>query len=193
MRNPIRLKNLSARFLPAYLLLALALWWASPAPADLMLGVPLVVLGGGVRAWGAGHLVKTDELTLTGPYAYLRHPLYLGTLLVGLGFSLLVGGGVGLAVALAFAAWFFLAYFPRKESAEGARLVERYGEAYARYRREVRALWPRLRPWRLEATGSLPSRRAGEAWRFSRFSENNELGTSLALALGLVLFAFRAL
>lgn len=187
MRNPIRLKNLRGRFLPLYVAGAAILLLHRPAPESLWAGAPLLLLGAAVRGWGAGHLVKNDDLTLTGPYAYVRHPLYLGTVLIGTGFAIVVGGWVGGAIAAAFWSWFVLRYFPRKESVESARLLERHGERFAAYRAAVPALRPRLRAWREGAAGA-----PGARWALARYSDNNELGTLLAVAAGWGVFWLRA-
>ncbi len=183
MRNPIRLKNLSARYLPLYSIGIAILIFRPPQPEGLAIGLPLIILGGGLRSWGAGHLVKSAELTTSGPYAHLRHPLYLGTIMVVTGFVIWVGGWLS-AVALACVwPWFAFHYFPRKERVESARLAATHGELFLRYRREVPALWPRWRAWRAE----YPSGNV-EPWALARYSENNELGTLLALFLGVLLF-----
>lgn len=187
MRNPIRLKNLSLRFLPLYLIGLAILIFRSPQSDGLILALPLIGLGAGLRGWGAGHLVKNDELTTTGPYAHLRHPLYLGTLMTATGFAILVGGWLTLIVLAAVWPWFAFHYFPRKERSESARLEASHGERFVRYRREVPALWPRLRGWRSEASVG-----SSDRWALDRYSENNELGTLLALSLGVLVFWLRS-
>ena len=187
MRNPIRLKNLSVRFLPLYLAGGAILLLYAPDRATLVAALPPILGGLALRGWGAGHLVKNDALTTTGPYAHLRHPLYLGTLLIGTGFAICVGGVVSVAVLAVLWPWFAFRYFPRKERAESGRLEARYGERFARYRTAVPALWPSLRPWRDEgATGG------AHDWDLDRYSENNELGTFLAVTGGWLLFWWRA-
>lgn len=186
MRNPIRLKNLSARFLPLYLIGVAILVFRPPQAEGLVLALPLICGGAALRGWGAGHLVKNARLTTSGPYAHLRHPLYLGTIMAATGFSIWVGGWLTF-VALAFVwPWFALDYFPRKERVESARLDSAYGEEFARYRRAVPALWPRVRRWRCDGMAGRPNR-----WALDRYSENNELGTLLALSLGVLLFWWR--
>jgi protein-S-isoprenylcysteine O-methyltransferase Ste14 len=189
MRNPLRLKNLRMRFLPLYLVGAALLFVVRPGLADYALGGALVLAGAALRTWGAGHLEKTTSLTVTGPYAHLRHPLYLGTLLVGSGISVMVGGGWALAVLAAFLPWFFLRYFPRKERTESARLEEHYGGAFATYRAEVPALLPRWHGWS-PAPGVLSSEGA-RGWSLDRYSDNNELGTLLGVMTCVVAFGFR--
>jgi len=197
MRNPIRLKNLRLRFLP-FIALGIVLLALRPArPEDFVLGLPPILLGTALRGWAAGHLVKTDVLTTSGPYAHLRHPLYLGSLLIGSGFALLVGGRTSLVV-LAFAwSWFAWRYFPRKDRVECARLAVLYGDAFRRYREAVPGLWPRLRPWRAAgaAAGATAAARSASppGWSLDRYSENNELGTLLAVTVTLAAFVGRVL
>lgn len=191
MRNPIRLKNLNSRFVPFYLLGLALLAFFPPRPERFGIGLPFVALGLALRGWGAGHLVKNDALTTTGPYAHLRHPLYAGTLLVATGFAVLFGGGVGVALAAAIGPWFALHYFPRKERAESARLEARYGDAFKRYREAVPALWPRWARWR-PASGDGQEAGLRGRWALSRYSDNNELGTLLAVVAGVALIWLRA-
>ncbi|MGH0034373.1 MAG: methyltransferase family protein [Myxococcota bacterium] len=185
MRNPVRLKNLRLRFLPFYALGLVAIAFMQPTPLGLAAGFVLAVAGEALRTWGAGHLVKNDRLTLTGPYAYIRHPLYAGTLLIAAGCAAIVGGWLGGALLGAFFAWFFLAYFPRKERVEAERLERIYGSEYTAYRASVPALIPRLRPKRL-----VPTQRG--RWSGRVYDGNNELGTAIALLLGLGLLAVRS-
>jgi len=178
MRNPIRPKNLKARFWPAYALGALALWLSTPTRASLLAGLPFVVFGIVVRTWGAGHLVKTDELACSGPYAFVRHPFYLGTLSIGVGFAAMLGGPVAIASIALLLGWFFGFYFPRKERSEAARLSARHGEPFERYRSAVPALWPQRRPY---------AQRSSARWSLARYDDNNELGTLLACCAGLLI------
>jgi protein-S-isoprenylcysteine O-methyltransferase Ste14 len=191
MRNPIRLKNFRPRYLP-YILVGLAiLAYRVPPLAGFVLGGPPILVGAALRSWGAGHLVKNDALTTTGPYAHLRHPLYLGTLLVATGFALLLGGVASLALLAVVWPWFALHYFPRKDRVEGARLTALYGEAYERYRAAVPPLWPRWTAWIAPAPASGEPARA--AWQLARYSDNNELGTLIAIVAVWLLFGLRAI
>lgn len=192
MRNPVRLKNFGRRYLPWYALGVAVVAFSRPTVAAFAAGFVLVFVGGGLRTWGAGHLLKNDELIVSGPYSRLRHPLYAGTLLVGLGFGTIAGGWLTLAILPIVATWFFASYFPRKERAESSRLAELYGDGFAAYRDAVPALFPALAAWRP------PRRMVGLGdpelrWSFRRYSENNELGTLLALVGGLLAFGARTL
>jgi len=185
VRNPIRLKNLRWRFWPFYLGGAVALLYMEPTRAGFGAGVGLVLAGAALRTWSAGHLVKNDRLTLTGPYAHLRHPLYAGTLLIATGFTVMVGGWPAPVLWALVMAWFFLHYFPRKERVEARRLEARYGDAYRHYRARVPALLPRLRPYRAPGDGE------ARGWSGALYDGNNELGTALALAIGVGALALR--
>jgi hypothetical protein len=188
VRHPFRRKNLSPKLVPLYALGALCLWLAEPTPGRLLGGGIAVAFGAGLRAWGAGHLVKTDRLVVSGPYAYMRHPLYAGTLLVAAGLGA-AAGPRGLAlVALVFAPFFFVYYLPSKDRCEGARLERRHEEAYAAWRRAVPALLPRLAAWRPEP--ALPAE-PRPRWSAARFRANDEDGALLAIAAAWGLLALR--
>ena len=188
MRNPIRSKNLNPRFIPAAVLAALLLVWSQPSWSSVAWGVPFVLAGVAVRVWAVGYLVKTARLTTSGPYAYVRHPLYLGTLLIGFGALVMLGGAAAGLGAVLLLLWFGFAYLPRKEQTETDRLVALYGNRYVEYREAVPALFPRASGWRpVKASGSAESG-PEESWQLNRFDTNNELGTLLAVValLGLV-------
>jgi protein-S-isoprenylcysteine O-methyltransferase Ste14 len=188
VRHPFRRKHLRLRLLPAYALAALLWATAQPTCGGYALGAPLVAAGLSLRAWGAGHLVKTDLLTVSGPYAHLRHPLYAGTLLLALGFGAIAGAAGLLIVICGFLPFFFLYYLPYKERVEGERLEARYGAAFAAYRRAVPALVPTLSPWSPPPDFPAPAR---SRWSSSRYRDNDELGTLVGVAIGLCLFAAR--
>src|SRR5260370_16567497 len=90
------------------LVLAFA-WFSQPDAQSLTVGLPISALGLLLRAWATGHLEKNTRLTESGPYAYVRNPLYLGTLLGAAGF--VIASQRWLLAAL-FIAVFFLIYLP---------------------------------------------------------------------------------
>ena len=63
-------------------------WLAQPTFESILVGVVLVVAGLLMRASASGHLRKNEQLTRSGPYAYTRNPLYLGSLVLAAGFGL---------------------------------------------------------------------------------------------------------
>lgn len=108
-------------------------------------GLPLVIAGLALRIWSAGHIRKGREITQSGPYAFTRNPLYLGSFLIGLGFA--VQSGIWLLIPV-FAFVFLSIYLPvmRQEERE---LESGHGGAYVGYRRRVPLFvpvrWPRSR------------------------------------------------
>jgi len=192
MRNPIRLKNLRPRFLTCYAVGILVLIFSRPTLASFLVGTVVVLMGAVLRSWGAGHLIKNRSLTVSGPYARIRHPLYLGTLLVATGFALIVGGGGALIAVCGLLTWFFFHYFPRKERAESARLERLYGAVYTEYQERVPALRPSLVAWRPSGASS-QWLDADRRWSRLRYSENNELGAVLGVLMCLVVFGWRTI
>jgi protein-S-isoprenylcysteine O-methyltransferase Ste14 len=158
------------RLVVVFAFLAALAWNAEPEQIDFWLGLPLVIAGGAARAWSAGYLLKTNELAITGPYAYTRNPLYLGRLLLLTGFTLMarLPYYLNLGILLVGYVVFFGYYLPRKERVECDRLRERHGAPYERYEAAVPALFPRLRPYRAEDSAA----RGG--WQWSRFAHNRE-------------------
>jgi protein-S-isoprenylcysteine O-methyltransferase Ste14 len=147
-----------------------ALYLARPTPKLLAAGVSVALLGEGVRLWASGHLEKNRRLTTTGPYAWTRNPLYLGSLFVGLGFCI-AAGRISLVVVLV--ALFLLVYVPvMKREAQGMR--ETYPAEYAAYASRVPLFLPRL-PERFGASSR------GFDW--ARVVRNREHVTLLGLLL----------
>lgn len=133
--------------LRAVWLLAIAfLWFARPTASLLAVGAILAVAGLVVRAWAAGVIRKDQELTISGPYAFTRNPLYLGSLLLGSG-AVLAGGSW--LFAAVFAAFFALVY-GRTMKREEALLEELFGDRYRHYASSVPLLAPKLPPYRPE-------------------------------------------
>jgi protein-S-isoprenylcysteine O-methyltransferase Ste14 len=175
LRSPIRPDTLRPRTLLPVAALLLVAASAELSAASLAVGLPLVVLGEAIRLCAAGYLLKTRELVTSGPYAHVRHPLYLGTLLIGLGLLAIAGlrvAVVGVPIGLLF---FFAYYLPYKDRGERGRLEKRHGQALRAYWDAVPGLLPRLRPWRDPRPG------AGTAWSAERIRDNSEVSTALAV------------
>lgn len=66
---------------------AFFLWQARPSVRSLALSLLLTAPGVALRAYASGYVTKNTELTMTGPYAYTRNPLYLGSMLIAFGFA----------------------------------------------------------------------------------------------------------
>jgi protein-S-isoprenylcysteine O-methyltransferase Ste14 len=124
-----------------FLLLVAFAWLSKPTPQSILGGLPFCAIGLFIRAWAAGHLAKNRELATSGPYAYMRNPLYAGTLIAALGIVIAARDG---ALAAIFAAVFLLVYLPVIELEE-QHLRELF-PAYADYASSIRRLLP-LRKW----------------------------------------------
>jgi protein-S-isoprenylcysteine O-methyltransferase Ste14 len=121
-----------------FLFAAVFIWLSRPNQASLLWGLPAAAAGLALRAWAAGHLRKNIELTTSGPYAWLRNPLYLGTLLAVVG---CVIAARRIEVAVLAAAIYFLIYTPVMEQEE-QHLRELF-PGYSEYARRVPLLIPR--------------------------------------------------
>src|SRR5437763_15255547 len=79
------------------------LWFAHPTWTYLAASAVFILIGIGVRAAASGYIRKNAELAITGPYAYTRNPLYLGSILMAVGFIVAARGGwIGGAATLMF-------------------------------------------------------------------------------------------
>ena len=120
------------------------LFFAKPTPRALLIGASVSIVGLILRAWAAGHIRKNAELATSGPYAFTRNPLYLGSFLLGLGFTIASGR---LLLGLLFAALFLGIYLPVMR-VEASTMGQLFGSQYERYRRSVPLFFPRLTPFR---------------------------------------------
>jgi len=118
------------------------LWLANPRLPSLLLGVVFVVLGLSIRALASGHVQKNEQLTMTGPYAYTRNPLYLGSLILSAGFAI---AARSLWVVVILSIMLVAIYLPVIR-AEEAYLAERFPE-FREYARHVPRLVPAIRPF----------------------------------------------
>ncbi|HVF27644.1 MAG TPA: isoprenylcysteine carboxylmethyltransferase family protein [Pyrinomonadaceae bacterium] len=116
---------------------------ARPAFRTLLIGGTVALFGLALRAWAAGHIRKNAALATSGPYAFTRNPLYLGSFVLGLGFTIAAGRPVLLGAI--FVALFLGIYLPVMR-VEAATLTELFGEEYRRYAGAVPLFVPRVTP-----------------------------------------------
>lgn len=124
-----------------FILVAAFAWFSRPTPRSLAWGLPVSALGLILRAWATGHVEKNVRLAESGPYAYIRNPLYVGTLLVAAGFAI---ASRQWPLALLFGAVFLLIYLPAIELEE--QHLRKLFPGFAAYARRVPPLWPALAP-----------------------------------------------
>jgi len=125
---------------------ALLVVLAQPTRPWFAVGSGFCLLGLLVRAWPAGYIRKNKELETRGPYAFVRHPQYLGNCLLAVGLCLASGHPAAL---LAWAALFSLFYLPAIEREDG-RLSKHFGPSWQQWRRRTPAVlplrWPSTNP-----------------------------------------------
>lgn len=114
-------------------------WLAQPTWRFLVLGALLVVPGLLIRALASGHVRKNEALATSGPYAYTRNPLYLGSLLIGVGFAV---ASRSWWVGIVLVVMFFAIYVPVIRGEEKF-LQEKFPE-FEDYARRVPRVFPRI-------------------------------------------------
>lgn len=129
------------RVFAGFVLVAAFAWFARPTAKSLAVGLPVSFCGLALRAWAAGHLSKNERLATSGPYSFTRNPLYLGTLITGIGFAIAARSP---GLVLLFAGVFVLIYFPAIELEEQhlATILPGYNE-YAAQAPLLIPRWPR--------------------------------------------------
>ena len=143
--------------------------FARPTAGGLLLGLPVALIGLLIRAWAAGHIIKGERLTTSGPYAHTRNPLYFGSFLIAAGFALAAHWSLLLVVI----ALFVFIYGPTIEQ-ERSEISARFPADYAPYEANVPAFAPRLTPW----TGQT----GGDSFSFSRYVRQREWQAGIAYA-----------
>ena len=122
---------------------------ARPDRRSLAVGGAVALVGLGVRAWASGHIRKNARLAVSGPYAHTRNPLYLGSFIMALGFTVAASSSLMLLVILGgLAAALFLGIYWPVMRVEAATLAEMFGEEYREYAAAVPLLFPRPTPYR---------------------------------------------
>jgi protein-S-isoprenylcysteine O-methyltransferase Ste14 len=160
-----------------FLLVAMFAWQSQPTVSSLLWGIPFSIAGLALRAWAAGHLAKNESLAMSGPYAYIRNPLYVGTLLVAAGLAI-ASNNVWLAGL--FAAVFLLVYLPVIELEE----------------QHLRSLFPQYTDYAVTVPLLIPFRgrvtRTSERFRSALYVRNQEYQALLGYAVGLAYLVWKA-
>jgi protein-S-isoprenylcysteine O-methyltransferase Ste14 len=162
-----------------YPLAVAVLFFARPQLLSILYGGLIGALGLALRAWAAGYLHKQEVLTVTGPYAFTRNPLYLGSAILGLGAAVAMRSWIS---ALILVAYFSVVYSVviRKEENE---LRPRYTSQFDRYAAEVPQFFPRFSAAKLPSSGAT-------SFSSAQYKRNHEWQAAvgfLVLLLALVL------
>jgi len=154
--------------------------FAQPRPTTLAVGAVVSILGLGLRAWSSGHIRKNSCLATSGPYAFTRNPLYLGSFLLGLGFTVASGFW---PLGILFALLFLGIYFPVMR-VESATLAKLFGKEFEDYAGQVPLFFPRITPYRNGDTAN----------RFdsSLYMRYREYRAALGLVIAWALLALKA-
>ena len=160
------------------------LWQRPPVPAAVTWSLALVLPGLWLRAYAAGYVKKNRELTVTGPYAHTRNPLYLGSMLMAAGFALAL---LSWPVALVLAVGFGVIYVPVIASEE--RFLRATFAGFDAYCRTVPRLIPRITPARQTApeyppqgTAAVTSASSG-SFSFELYRKHREYNAGIGAAL----------
>jgi protein-S-isoprenylcysteine O-methyltransferase Ste14 len=159
----------------------------APYPAAVALSLALVLPGVWLRAYASGYVKKNRELTVTGPYAHTRNPLYLGSMLIAAGFAVAL---LSWPVALVLAAIFALIYVPVIASEE--RFLRAAFSGFDDYCQQVPRLIPRLTPARPSNVNNTPA--AAGSFSLMLYLQHREYNAGVGVVLlYLSLFLLRPL
>ena len=163
-------RRLARLRVPLGFLFAIAvLWLAAPTWRTLAWGLPIAALGEALRIWAAGHLEKSREVTRSGPYRWLRHPLYVGSSVMALGLSIAAGS----VVVAAIVAVYMTSTITAAILTENAFLRQAFGDDYA--------------AWQAGARPTVERR-----FSLERAMRNREYRALAGLVLGAALLAYKA-
>ena len=112
---------------------AVVLWLAEPTGSSLPIGAGIAMLGEAIRIWAAGHVEKSREVTRSGPYQFTRHPLYLGSSIIGLGIAVAAASWIVALIVVLYLGTTITAAI----RAEEAHLRKKFGGEYDAYAARV--------------------------------------------------------
>lgn len=160
----------------SYPLAVLVLWFARPTPRSILWGAVIGLIGLFLRARAAGHLHKQEILAATGPYAYTRNPLYVGSAVLTLAASVASHSWISAVIACGYFALVY-SFVMRREEHE---LRRQHGAAFDEYARAVPLFFPRLTPVKLSFAGS-------GSFSFAQYKKNHEYQAAIGFFLLLTL------
>jgi len=150
----------------------LVLWFARPSPRSILWGAPVGLLGLFIRARAAGHLHKQQVLTMTGPYAYTRNPLYFGSAILTVAAAIAAHSWISAVILCAYFALFYSIVMRREEG----ELRQLHRAAFDEYTHAVPLFFPRLTPARLSFASS-------SCFSFAQYKKNHEYQAAIGFVL----------
>jgi protein-S-isoprenylcysteine O-methyltransferase Ste14 len=167
-----------------YLLAIFVLWFARPTPRSVVYGALVGMLGLWIRAYAAGYLHKQSVLTVTGPYAHTRNPLYLGSSVLALGAAVATRSWISALILSSYFAGVYAVVMRREER----ELYAQHGQSFKAYADAVPLFLPRLTP--AKVSGASPG-----SFSFAQYKRNHEyeaaVGFLLLLFVLLVIWRLR--
>src|SRR5579884_2337233 len=158
-----------------FVLAAGVLYFAQPTGRSILLGLPIAIVGGVLRALAAGVIKKDAAIATTGVYALTRNPLYLGSSLLACGFAVMSWNGIA-AILLLLP---FSVIYPVVILREEAHLERLFPEEFRAYRAKVPRFFPKL-------TGAGP-----RSFSFDQYLYNREYNTALGFLGALAILAMK--
>jgi protein-S-isoprenylcysteine O-methyltransferase Ste14 len=160
-----------------YLLAIVVLVVARPMPESIEIGGLIGLVGLWVRALAAGHLHKQEVLTVSGPYAHTRNPLYFGSAILTVGAAVAMNSWIAAVLLIAYFAVFYSVVM-RKEEGE---LRFHHGAAFEEYAKAVPLFFPRV-------TAAKLGLGVERAFSFAQYKKNREYRAAIGflLLLGLL-------
>ncbi|GAC1620518.1 MAG: hypothetical protein PVS2B2_22170 [Candidatus Acidiferrum sp.] len=155
-----------------YPLAIVVLWFARPVPRAILLGGAIGLLGLWIRAYAAGYLHKQSVLTVTGPYAHTRNPLYLGSSILALGAGVAMHSWPAAVILLIYFAGVYFVVMKREED----ELRRQHPSAFEEFAGSVPLFLPRLFP------AKIASARAG-SFSWSQYKKNHEYEAAVGFLL----------
>ena len=150
----------------------LVLYFARPTPRSILWAAPVGILGLFVRARAAGHLHKQEILTVTGPYAYTRNPLYFGSAILALAAAIAARSWISAAIIFVYFASFYSLVMRREED----ELRVHHGAAFDEYAHTVPLFFPRL-------TAAKLSFAPAGAFSYGQYRKNHEYRAAIGFLL----------
>ena len=166
------------RVFSGFVIAIVFLVFSRPTPVTLAVGLSVALIGVLLRAWACGHLRKSSELDVSGPYAHTRNPLYLGTFIIALGFGVASGSWW---LFLLIVAYIGSIYFPVM-NVEAVVLEERLGGEYSEYAANVPLLFPRLTAWK----------KSDRPFDFQLYLKNGEYNAAIGFAVASIFLALKS-
>jgi len=164
-----------------YVLAVFVVWFARPTPKYVAIGAAIGLIGLCLRAYAAGYLHKQKVLTVTGPYAYTRNAMYLGSAVRALGAAVATRSWISAGILVVYFAVVYSVVMRREEG----ELLAQHGDSFHEYAATVPLFFPRL------TAAKLPGASAGE-FSFAQYKKNHEyqaaLGYLLLLSVLLILW-----